>query len=699
MLTAHLRRAGELFASERDRWPLWIPVFIGAGVTIYFALPVEPPVWLGGALAASTLAGFGVLRRRTQWAVPLLGASLLAAGLAVAQTRAHLVAQPVLERDYGPATIAGHVIKVESHARGQRVILEGVMLRELASNRETPGRVRVVLRRGDQIAVGDRIEVFGRLSPPRPPVAPGAYDFSRRAWFEGLGATGFALGFAQRNRAVPTGGYDRTIRIALAALRQSVSERVRAALPGESGAIAAALITGDRSAISEPTLVAMRNSGLAHLLAISGLHLGLVAAILFFGARSILAFSEYLTLHHPIKKWAAALAIAGSFAYLLLAGMTIPTQRAFVMTVLVMLAIVFDREAISMRLVAWAAVVILLTTPESLLTASFQMSFAAVVALVAFYESRRVRIRELAATARALTGGRILLYIGGVAATTLIASIATGLIGLHHFGRIAVYGLPANLLAVPMTALWVMPWAVVAAILMPLGLESWPLWAMGWGIDAVLAVARTVASWPGAVRLVPAMSGIGLGLVAAGGLWLGLWRKPWRYAGILGILGGLATVPLTARPDILVADSGRLMAVRLADGTLSLSDGRRERYAARLWLESNGQEEGPLWSRSGATSDGRLMCDPLGCIYRVDGHRVALVRDGRALDDDCRIATILISAVPVRRGCSGPRLIIDRFDMWRHGAHALWLDTGEVRVRTVNGSQCQRPWTPRRGYD
>jgi len=419
-----------------------------------------------------------------------------------------------------------------------------------------------------------------------------------------------------------------------------------------------------------------------------------VAAILFFGVRTALALSERLTLRRPIKKWAAAAAILGSLVYLLLAGATIPTQRAFVMTGLVLLAVIVDREAISMRLVAWAALLILLTTPESLLSASFQMSFAAVVALVAFYEAARTRLRALAAAMTSMSGGRIALYALGVAVTTIIASAATGLIGLHHFGRIAVYGLPANLLAVPLTALWIMPWAVVSAILMPLGLDAWTLPLMGWGVNALLRIAETVSTWPGAVRPVPAMPIEGLALAAVGGLWLAIWRERWRYLGLTGIVVGIATIPLTPGPDILVADSGRLMAVKLADGGLSLSDRRRERYAAGLWLEANGQTDGRYWPKLGETADGTLACDPLGCVYRRSGWTVALIRDGRAIEEECRHSGIIVSSVPVRGRCPGPSLVIDRFDLWRSGAHSIWLDAdGAPSVRTVRDYTGRRPWT------
>ena len=268
---------------------------------------------------------------------------------------------------------------------------------------------------------------------------------------------------------------------------------------------------------------AMRASGLAHLLAISGLHIGLVTGVLFFAIRGILAALEPIALRFAIKKWAALGALLGAFAYLLVTGATVPTQRAFLMAAMVLSAIMLDRTAISMRLVAWAALIVLLIAPESLLGASFQMSFAAVIALVAGYEAVRVPFGRWRAH-----GGwwRLpLIYLLGVGLTTIIAGSATTPFVIFHFNRFSAFGLAANLLAVPVTALWIMPWATVAYILMPLGLEGVALAPMGWGIEAVIAIAREVAGWPGSVTLVPAMPVSGIALVAAGGLWLCLWRR------------------------------------------------------------------------------------------------------------------------------------------------------------------------------
>jgi len=272
---------------------------------------------------------------------------------------------------------------------------------------------------------------------------------------------------------------------------------------------------------------AIRDSGLAHLLAISGLHIGLVAGILFIWVRAMLALVGPLALRYPIKKWAAATAIAGALAYALIAGSTVPTQRAFLTVGLVLAAVMLDRRGLSIRLVAWAALAILIVQPESLLGPSFQMSFAAVTALIASYEviSERRRYDDYGNSTLPPWLRKAGLYLIGVALTTLIAGIATAPFAVFHLNRFADYGLAANLLAVPVTAMWVMPSAVVAFLLMPFGMEGLALASMGWGVDVIIKVAETVAGWDGAVTLVSAMPTAALCAIVLGGLWLALWRR------------------------------------------------------------------------------------------------------------------------------------------------------------------------------
>ncbi len=682
-----LIRIGEQVLAERERWPLFIPVFLGLGIALYFSLRVEPPIWVG--LGAALVAPLPVLVRRhsalvwiTAWVV-----GCLALGLAAGVARTAWVAAPVLERDLGPLALEATVAAVEELDGSQRVLLEDLAYEARGAAVVQRARLRLPAK-APALAPGHRIAAMVMLKPPGGPSVPGGFDFGRSLYFQGIGAVGFTLG-APRILAEPDpSGWQR----GLAALRHGLTRRIVAgAGGGEEGGIAAALMTGERAAVPEELLQAYRDSGLAHLLSISGLHMSLVAGLVFLAVRGGLALVPAVALRYPIKKWTAVAAMAATFGYLLIAGAPVPTQRAFLMTSVVLLAVLADRTAISLRLVAWAAVAVLLTSPEALTGPSFQMSFAAVAALVAAYEAaagRMVAHREDGLARKAV------LYLAGVALSTLVAGSVTAVYAVHHFGRFASWSLAANLVAVPLTGFWVMPLALLAFLLMPMGLEAVALQPMAWGLALVNQVARGVAAWPGAAIAMPVLPLWGMAVFTLGGLWLCLWQRPWRWAGLAGMALGLASMAIARPPDVLVNEDGRLMAVRAEDGRLLLSLGKGDRLDRESW--------GELYAYAGAEgrfpalgAEGPLSCDWSGCLYSARGTTVALVRAPDALAEDCAAAQVVVSAVPVRGPCAP--VTVDRFDLWRNGAHALWLDGASVRVESVAEGRGDRPWSRRRG--
>jgi competence protein ComEC len=683
-------RLASLLAAERDQWLLWAPVGLGTGVAIYFGLPDEPPLWLGPVLALCGMLLSLVCRRQVPFAAGAAALTLMALGFGAASLRTAYIAAPILERDIGPVRIEGQIQAIDPLPTGQRLVLQNPVIAGLAPER-TPGRLRIkLMREVPGLEIGDRVSLLGKLSPPAPPFAPGGFDFQRDAFFDGIGAIGFAFGSVQTQMkadAAP-GRVDALV----AGLRRTITQRILAALPGPEGAMAVALIAGTQTAIDKPTMTAMRDSGLAHLLSISGLHIGFVAAILFFCVRALLALWPSAALRHPIKKWAALAALLGTAFYMLLAGSPIPTQRAFLMTGLILLAVMADRVALSMRLIAWAAFVVLLLRPDAMVGPSFQMSFAAVLALIAAYEGSREW--RLALRADAGPARRALLYLGGLIVTSLIAGAATAPFAIYHFNRFSEYSVIANLLAIPLTGFWIMPWAVAACLLMPFGLEALALVPMGWGIDGVIWIAQTVAGWPGAVLLLPAMPLTGLILVTLGGLWLCLWRRPWRYWGAVGILAGMTSMLLTQTPDILVAEDGKLLAVKAADGRLVLNT-QRNSLATETWLRRAGQSGSDRWPSQGEGAGGLLTCDSLGCVYRQAGHKVALAWSTEALLEDCAGADLVISLEPVRKLCPSAKRVIDRFDLWRQGGHAIWLRPDSIAIETVAERRGHHPWVAR----
>lgn len=697
---AHLRAF--LFArllEERERWILWLAPLLALGTALYFLLPVEPPLWttlpLWGALAATALRW----RRDRERVLLVLVCAVCLLGFQVGQLRSHSVAAPVLTREIGPLNVEGRVVTAEPLLRGYRFLLDEAVLDDVSSD-ATPAFVRIAARSASgSVAPGTRLRFLARLRPPPAPAAPGDYDFARAAWFQRLGGVGFAFGPPERIAEAPqTQGVAARWQGFWSGLRQTVTERVLAALPQPSAGVAVALLTGQRGAIQSEALEAVRDSGLAHLLAISGLHIGLVAGSLFLVVRSGLALWPAVALRHPIKRYAAVVALLGAGVYLLLAGAPVPTQRAFLMTALVLLGVLTDRTAISLRLVAWAAIALLLLSPESLLSASFQLSFAAVVALVAGYEALR-SWRER----RWRDGGirqypRPLVYLGGLLLTSFIAGVATAPFTLHHFETVPLYGIVANLFAVPVTAMLVMPLAIASLLAMPLGWEAPPLWLMGQGINVVLRVAGSVAALEGAVLRLPAMASWGFIACVAGGLWLCLWRRPWRFAGLVPLLLGLASSAWTSPPDLVLSGDGRLLAVQDREGGLLFNSRRVNRFSAEQWLGRAGLAQGERLPQAGDLSHPQIACDDLGCVLVRGGLEVAVVFEGDALEEDCRRADLLLAVIPVPSGCAEgvgrPEQVIDRRDLRRHGGLALWLEGGaRYRLERVSEQRGRRPWS------
>jgi competence protein ComEC len=677
---AWAKGAAEAFYAERDRWPLWLPVLFGAGILVYFGLPLEPSPYVGAVAMAIALA-LAVLARGRQLALLIcIAVAAFAAGFAAVQLRAALVAGPTVTGHLGPVAVEGRIVSIDALASGNRVTLDRVKIARLAQA-ETPKRVRIRAMTGaDTLHPGQRISLRAELNPPPWPAAPGSYDFARRSWFEGVGAVGFSLA---PPRVLATGSdVAFELSIALERLRHDMTRRIQAGAPGDVGAINAALMTGEQGAISEHTMQVMRDSGLAHLLSISGVHFALVAGLLFFAIRFGFALWPSLALRYPIKKWAAVAAMFGAFGYLLISGASVPAERSFFMIALVLLAVLIDRSALSMRLIAWAAALVLLLEPESLTGPSFQMSFGAVIALIATYETMNRRFAEWRRDSG--PARRVAIYVGAMLLTTTVATLATAPYSVFHFNRVALYGLAANLVAIPLTSVWIMPWALVAFALMPFGLESWALTAMGWGTEAVIRVADTVAGWGGAVVLIPAMPRAALAALTFGLLWLCLWRRRWRLAGLGFIVAGLALMPFARPPDLLIDDAGKAVGLRGADGALALTTTRAAKFDTGIWLRRNAQAEpAPLEG---------LECDALSCIWRAHGQVVALVKRPEALAEDCARATVIVSVVPVPRGCRGPLAVIDKWSLWRAGSHAVWLDPDGVRVESARAAAGDRPW-------
>jgi len=678
--------------TEVERWALWLPVAMGAGIALYFALPFEPSTVIAWPFFASAIL-IGLFGVTSETMFPRVAAGFIAAllfGFSLAQLRTEHVAAPALTHRLGPVPIEGRVESVEQHGQSIRLELSPSSIGRLNAM-NMPALIRISVRSGaEDLKPGDTISLRAVLMPPPAPAEPGDYDFGRSAYYLRLGAVGYSFGGPEVIPAQPQRGWRAHTNTAVENLRWRMTQRIESELPGSTGGVAAALITGGRGAINDDDEQALRDAGLAHVLAIAGLHMALVGLGLFWVVRALFAAIPTLALNCPIKKWAAVAALCGATFYLIVSGAAIPATRAYVMLAMMLVAVVFDRPALSMRSVALAAAIILVLRPESVIQPGFQMSFAAVVSLVAVAEWERARPQLEIGRGR-FTGVR--RYMRGIAMTSLVGSLATAPFAAFHFERATHYAVLGNLLAMPIMGFVAMPAAAISVLLMPLHFDHVPLQIMGWGIEAMLSVGRWVSALPGSVSVVSAWPLSAMVCISLGGLWTALWRRNWRWLGLMPMVAGAALIFTARQPDILVSRDGATVAIRGEDGLLRLMQQPSDEYSAQEWLKRDGDRRDA--SDVTATRTDGVRCDWNGCIGRLlNGSLIAVASRPSTLTEDCASAAIVVSASPVRGICEGPKLVIDRFAVADNGAYAIWLDGDNMRVETVRQDRGDRPWSP-----
>ncbi len=712
----------------------WLAVFLWAGAALWFIAPVRPGLLLSGPVAGLfLLLGIWQAARTGQRGLLLLAAACV--GFALVSWRVLQAHVRLLPAHVGWVTLTGQVERTWHAGPGRvRMILRVKDLPEVR-RRFVPQRVRITLlipkkRSGKNTRAqgherlplpGDVVRLRARLKRLPQPVEPEGFDPARAPFFAGIGAVGFA--HARGLFLIEDGCKDCGLALLgaryLERWRRAIAGRLRAVMRDDNAAaLAAALIIGERGRLAQAHLEALRAAGLAHILAISGLHLALVAGAVFQALRFLLAAIPGLAIRYPIRKWAALAALLTAAAYLLLSGNSVATQRAFIMLAVMTLALMLDRPALSMRNLGLAALLILILHPEKAVTAGFQMSFFAVAGLIAVYEAvRHVRLSRMVLRAEAdesrtlwqrwLRG--LLLGFLAFALTTLVAALMTALPSAWHFNRLSHWGLFGNVLALPVVSLVVMPAGVLALVLMPLHLDA-PVWqVMEAGLKAVFTISGWIAHWPDPWLEVPQMRLWAAALIAAGLLWLCLRRDGWRLVGLGAVVAGVLA-PAAVRPDVLVDAQGKVVAVRNAAGQLLATPGRAGRFALSIWLRRDGDPATPKEARKRKG----WRCAPSGAC------RTALIRSGQtgergrtivflpavmerrlesnalkqAIAQACADAAIVIAAFPLREGCKEVRVRIDRFVLWRQGAQALWLDEAGriVRHLSVSDKRGTLPW-------
>jgi competence protein ComEC len=683
-LDAFLARAGF------DRGP-WLAVSFATGIGLWFALD-GPGAWVavmaGGLLLALGAVALwrGVPARFHLLTACVTVGLLLSAGVGMAWARSEMVGAPALERA-GSMQLTGRVLERIEQPAEERVRLV-LAARDPGTGRAIKVRVNVPMEKDQPgLSEGAVVRVRAMLMPPASPMLPGGYDFARAAWFQGYAATGSAQGPIELVEPANTGA-------PLANLQRSLSEHVRSQLAGSAGAIAAAFASGDRGAIAEADDVAMRDSGLTHLLSISGLHVSAVIAAAYFLAIKLLALWPWLALRVRLPVIAAAVGALVGIFYTVLTGAEVPTVRSCVGAVLVLGALTLGREPLSLRMVAVGAIFVLLLWPESLIGPSFQLSFSAVVAIVALHSSAPVRAflapREESWLAGQGRGLVMLLVTGFVIEFTLMPIV------LFHFHRAGFYGALANVVAIPLVTFLSMPLIALALFLDIVGLGAPAWWLAGQSLDLMLWIAHFTAAQPGAVKMMPQMSGLTFALFVGGLLWLGLWRGRTRLFGL--VPASLATLMLLATPipDLLISGDGRHVGIAGEGDRLLMLRNTRSEFTRDNLTELAGftGEPLPLEEWPGA----RCSEDFCAIGLQRDGRKwhVLMSRSRNYVDPGelaaaCAQSDIVVSDRRLPRTCVPRWLKADRQMLAETGGLAIVL-SDPPRLTTVAESQGEHGW-------
>ena len=676
----------QLLEAQRGTAVLWAPVALTFGIWFYFFLPQEPGLWL--AILFAALAALTFWRARGRMNLVLI--AIFLSGFALAKLRTDIVATPLLKASSNDIVVAGIVRDNEGASAKRSTLLVQPTAIEGLTIAQLPRVLRLTnFTSNGTPKVGDRIAFKARLSPISSPTMPGGFDYGRQLYFESIGGSG------RITSKIDVIGRSTSASLWLSGvlndLRQEIGSRIRAHLQGTIAALADAMITGERAAIPKDINKSLQISGLAHILSISGLHMSLAAGGVFWVVRAFLALFPAIALNYPIKKWAAAAALVFGFIYMLLAGSQAATQRSYIMLAVVFLAIIVDRPAISLRNLALAALVILILQPESAIQASFQMSFMAVMGLAAFFEfwNRPRAEQEYRIESKfSFYARKLLRIVVASILTTVVAGAFSSIPAAYHFGRLSPYGVIANGLAIPVMSLVVMPFALLSVVFMPFGLEGYPLAVLGYGLELVLAISDYVAALPGAQRIIPQLPILSAIAFAIGASIVCLVRGWPKLIGGLFLIGGALIAQFNTLPDLLIERTAANMAYRNDSGDLVFAMVRGGKFAAEKWLQSNGEEV----SFKDATTRKGWICVGRSCRATLHGKAIAYFMEGEGDQPSCDGLDIVVANYPLRGACKSVALRIDRFDVWRNGAHAVSIDDGVVALETAKDLSGTRPW-------
>jgi len=650
-------------------WLFWLPVFVSFGILIYFNLPSEPTV--NYMFAAGLIPGLYLLSRKHKLAAIYATALLL--GFAACIVRTSWVQTPVLPYKVEDTWIKGKIEEIQYSAIGARLTVSNLWVKNLPRE-STPLKVKITVRtKIETVAVGDVVVFKGTLMPPPGPSMPDGFDYQRFAYYQQVGGIGYATSRIKVKYSAPISSHF------IEKIRQNAISRINTILPQPAASIASGMLVGDTSYLKQKIYEPVKIAGIAHVIAISGMHMVVVVSIIFLAARWLCGLSQYLTLHFNTKKIAALLAISGSLFYLLLAGNPVSAQRAYIMSSMVLLAIIVDRNNQPLHSLAVACTLLLLVTPESLLNPSLQMSVAACFGLICSY---RFLQRWIPPKEGQNWLNTALHYGINIASSTLVAGMFTAPFIIYHFHQFSTYSVLANLISIPLTDFILMPLGMLGLLLMPVSLDKFIFIAMEYGINFMLWIATSIASLPNASLFVPSVPGYAMTLFSYGAIIAFIGSGRLRAMGYVMISASLLNILWIKMPDVIIDSHGKLFSVRY-NGKYYFSDKRSNRFVRKIWQESLGENE-TLTIKEANISD----CSVDRCVVNTKSTTLITKHPEQSNCDKYKVIVDLSDA-PVN--CEKSRVITLK-NLSEEGTHLLWLDEEDVTIKK-SFAQNNRPWT------